>query len=98
VSRPGGFTRKPPCWYKTVMTLISRCLLVVSLVVLSGQAWATRVVLVSSEVPARVISEEKAKETSLREPKTLSDQQEREKRERLLKELRELYKQGRPEN
>ncbi len=65
---------------------------------LSGPAAATKVVLVSSEIPAKTITDEKVKSPVLHELKASKEKEDVARRERLLKELRELYKQGRPEN
>jgi hypothetical protein len=71
---------------------------VVILLTSAGPAWATRAVLISSDVPSQVVLEQKAKGSSPGESEESRKRQEEDRRERLLRELRELYKPAQPEN
>jgi hypothetical protein len=81
------------------MRKASGVLLALSVVFSAGIARAARIVFVSSQVPAQVQVEERTKRSDVREVKdTNLSPAEVERRERLLKQLRDLYKQSRPEN
>ena len=90
-----GFTAKPASWYKTLMRVFFLLLCAAVLLFCAQPSLAAKVVLVSSEELSESSSEEQEKRSASRELKASKDQDDLEKKERLLQELRELYKQGR---
>jgi hypothetical protein len=94
-----GFTGRRENWYNALMKMILRLILASILFTFSGPSLAAKVVFVSSDAPAKVTSDEKMKEPTLRDLKKSKEaQQDPAKKERLLKDLQQIYKQGRPEN
>ncbi|MFH1262019.1 MAG: hypothetical protein V1495_01060 [Pseudomonadota bacterium] len=74
-------------------------LLLLSGVFCAEIARAARIVLISSQIPAQVQAETRTKRPEVQQVKeTHLSPAETERRERLLKQLRDLYKQSRPEN